>query len=816
MSTSPPREIIKWLQSLNLTFPIKNYKRDFANGFLVAEILSKYYPLDIQMHSFDTGASTSAKKNNWGMLERIFVKNNIPITRELSASVSNSNPKSVSILLSLIFAHVNNKSPPPDGILATSINLAPTNGKNNTPTKEKKDQPQVRTSSSLIRDWKPSGTDPVNTITTEDSVSVDPLNINQITPTPKASVLTEYDKEESTSVGKLICTKILCGIFGLYEPHATFYRNMYQPSIAREFIISNIDRKQSQYKDDKEVERNLKAIGIEISSYVNVVNSSYDFQMIFDTCLPILVHHPPTSQVFQTICKTICYFGEICRSHLPVGDAYKRLSASREFLNIVKSIGIKYLNKIPYFACLLHAYVGNHIQDSDRIKIFLDLKTVITSGSISQSGSQNSYSGAEYIFFLAAYNSIEGTNLHSVSSQLTVFHLSECLNIINSYKSSNQRRSLLVYKEDLPTKNSITSQDIPSLEVSGTLHILASILDCKVSLKLRVLADVVGSALRIFFKIVLHPNCPSHLKKAYLRVVFALMNPELASQLELMSSGISNELIGVINIFLKKYSDEVLRDTLLLMSPFLSHYPHLSFAFVTALIHLDENRLSQLLITDKPQIVSWGLAFLFDKEVPNVCDVWFSYGLLMGIVKWVESCKGHMSCNTLLVLRTILEKERDKPEYTEEDFEDEESLKELKATKKIPKNAINYIYTILADNIINSFAVHDTCHIAWDVWVSFIALCDTKLVLAKFQTLLAVLIYVNTLEKSRCRRRLLSRLRRFISYNSKKETANNEKDTSILLPFDNMSLENIELLQSEANRVLRIFRRDLPSFSWIK
>eukprot|EP00842_Homolaphlyctis_polyrhiza_P001480 jgi/Hompol1/2332/HPOL_002174-RA len=72
MSTTLPREIIKWIQSLDLSYAIKNLKRDFANGFLVAEILSKYYPADVQMHAFDTGTGGGAKKNNWGMLERVF------------------------------------------------------------------------------------------------------------------------------------------------------------------------------------------------------------------------------------------------------------------------------------------------------------------------------------------------------------------------------------------------------------------------------------------------------------------------------------------------------------------------------------------------------------------------------------------------------------------------------------------------------------------------------------------------------------------------------------------------------------------------
>jgi hypothetical protein len=61
------------------------------------------------MHSFDSGTGVGAKKNNWNLLERVFIKYSIPITKELLNQVSLSQPKSTTIVLTIIFGHLNKK-----------------------------------------------------------------------------------------------------------------------------------------------------------------------------------------------------------------------------------------------------------------------------------------------------------------------------------------------------------------------------------------------------------------------------------------------------------------------------------------------------------------------------------------------------------------------------------------------------------------------------------------------------------------------------------------------------------------------------------
>ncbi|TYZ67141.1 hypothetical protein PybrP1_009703 [[Pythium] brassicae (nom. inval.)] len=102
------RELLRWIQSLDLAYSIKNVKRDFANGFLVAEILSRYYDKDVSMHSYDNGIGVKVKKDNWEQMLRLFGKfpdlEPLAVRADVEAVIHCQNGAAVAFLVKLYHA----------------------------------------------------------------------------------------------------------------------------------------------------------------------------------------------------------------------------------------------------------------------------------------------------------------------------------------------------------------------------------------------------------------------------------------------------------------------------------------------------------------------------------------------------------------------------------------------------------------------------------------------------------------------------------------------------------------------------------------
>ncbi|XP_076595898.1 spermatogenesis-associated protein 4 [Chaetodon auriga] len=108
--TGLPREAVKWLQSLDLSFYPKNVRRDFSNGYLVAEIFSRYYPQLFPLHSYDKGSSLSAKQRNWSQIERSLQKQNLHLMKDVVDGTIHCKPGAAELLVREVYTVLTNRS----------------------------------------------------------------------------------------------------------------------------------------------------------------------------------------------------------------------------------------------------------------------------------------------------------------------------------------------------------------------------------------------------------------------------------------------------------------------------------------------------------------------------------------------------------------------------------------------------------------------------------------------------------------------------------------------------------------------------------
>eukprot|EP00842_Homolaphlyctis_polyrhiza_P001482 jgi/Hompol1/2334/HPOL_002176-RA len=296
-----------------------------------------------------------------------------------------------------------------------------------------------------------------------------------------------------------------------------------------------------------------------------------DFQLVFDTILPCIVNYASATKVFKAMSTVMYFLGDLCCHVLNPGESYRRLTNARDFNSLIQQLSLPTMDKIPIIARIIHGFMGPNIAESERVRYFLDIKAIMNREKVQSPLIQSkSASGSEFIFFLASFNSIDDYPLHSSQYQFTVFHLSECLTIINAFKGTGQGNALLLSSMNVPSIASdisanpgitiLSTADLPALEVSAALHIVASIIRAGVPLEHQIMTDVVDSALRTFLKIVINPQCSSHLQKSYVNVVVALLETlPIDSPRESFEHILLKDLLGVVNSLLKWFSGEPLR-----------------------------------------------------------------------------------------------------------------------------------------------------------------------------------------------------------------------------------------------------------------
>jgi hypothetical protein len=115
---SLPRAILRWMQELDLTNSVVNVQRDLANGYVMVEIVSRYFPHDISVRSVDPGINLMTRNDNWNQLLKSLRRNGIfSISQELANDVIYHKPgAAVEAMVELYTALTSRKRPSVIGV----------------------------------------------------------------------------------------------------------------------------------------------------------------------------------------------------------------------------------------------------------------------------------------------------------------------------------------------------------------------------------------------------------------------------------------------------------------------------------------------------------------------------------------------------------------------------------------------------------------------------------------------------------------------------------------------------------------------------
>ncbi|KAI5688344.1 CHlike domain in sperm protein [Leishmania braziliensis] len=101
------RDVIKWVQSLDLSAPIQNPKRDLATGHLAAEIVARYSGTKyLDLHRLPNGAAAATKRDVWSQVYRALQQLSCTtVTQPLIDAVLQREPNAALTVLEHLYEH---------------------------------------------------------------------------------------------------------------------------------------------------------------------------------------------------------------------------------------------------------------------------------------------------------------------------------------------------------------------------------------------------------------------------------------------------------------------------------------------------------------------------------------------------------------------------------------------------------------------------------------------------------------------------------------------------------------------------------------
>ena len=68
--SSLPREVLQWLDTLDLSYAVRNPRMDLSNGFLIAEMLTSKYGNELSILTFYNAQRKDRKIDNWQQIQK--------------------------------------------------------------------------------------------------------------------------------------------------------------------------------------------------------------------------------------------------------------------------------------------------------------------------------------------------------------------------------------------------------------------------------------------------------------------------------------------------------------------------------------------------------------------------------------------------------------------------------------------------------------------------------------------------------------------------------------------------------------------------